>query len=680
MSLYSGMARQNIKKNYRFFIPRILTEAGLLASFYIVFTLAGDSRMRTVRGGSLLPSFMAVGAAVIALLSVVLMLYTNSFLMKQRKREFGLYNVLGMEKRHVGKVLFRESLYSSLAGITAGTALGILFYKLCSLLICRLLGVESVLGFYYISPATVIPSVLGFLAIDLLTCLYNRYSIGVMKPVELMASAQTGEKEPKVRPLMLILGTVSLAAGYYLAVATRDPLEAIACFFIAVFLVIIGTYFLFVTGTTFVLQRLKNRKSYYYRPKHMTAVSGLLYRMKQNAVGLASICILATGVLIMISSTVSLYAGSEETLANNYPMDLYMNATYRNREEQKVTVSSETLEGIVREAAAKNGLEIEKITAQRYLEFGGAFADGVCILERVSQASSSTAYYDIITADTYRALTGSALALSGNQVAFCSLNTSYGKVYDGDTLTIGGAEYRITERLTYFPLNAGVTTAYQRYGIVVSGEEALQAVYEAQREAYGSNASGITEKICVKFTDREKACEAGPELEDEISRGVRDFAAAQPDAAEFLGIGYFTDTVWKGRDEIHGMNGSFLFLGILLGLVCLFATALIIYYKQISEGYEDRNRYQIMEKIGMSQKEVRESIRSQVRKVFFLPLAAAGVHVCFAFPMVLKMLKLLLLSRATLFILCTGATFLVFALVYVVIYSVTAKTYYKIVH
>jgi len=253
-------------------------------------------------------------------------------------------------------------------------------------------------------------------------------------------------------------------------------------------------------------------------------------------------------------------------------------------------------------------------------------------------------------------------------------------VYDGDTLTIGAAEYRITERLTYFPLNAGVTTAYQRYGIVVSGEEALQAVYEAQREAYGSNASGITEKICVKFTDREKACEAGPELEDEISRGVRDFAAAQPDAAEFLGIGYFTDTVWKGRDEIHGMNGSFLFLGILLGLVCLFATALIIYYKQISEGYEDRNRYQIMEKIGMSQKEVRESIRSQVRKVFFLPLAAAGVHVCFAFPMVLKMLKLLLLSRATLFILCTGATFLVFALVYVVIYSVTAKTYYKIVH
>ena len=680
MSLYSGMARQNIKKNYRFFIPRILTEAGLLASFYIVYTLSCDRRMSTVRGGSLLPAFMAVGAAVIALLSVVLMFYTNSFLMKQRKREFGLYNVLGMEKRHVGKVLFRESLYTSLAGIAAGTALGILFYKLCSLLICRLLGVESILGFYYISPETVIPSVLGFLAIDLLTCLYNRYSIGVMKPVELMASAQQGEKEPKVRPLMLIAGTVSLGAGYYLAVATRDPLAAIGFFFIAVFLVIIGTYFLFITGTTFVLQRLKNRKSYYYRRKHMTAVSGLLYRMKQNAVGLASICILATGVLVMISSTVSLYAGSEETLANNYPMDLYLNATYRDREERKVTISSETLEGIVRDAAEKSGLEIGKVTAQRYLEFGGAFAEGRCTLERVSMASSAAAYFDIITADTYRALTGSTLALSGNEIAFCSLNISYGEVYSGDTLAIGPLEYRIAERLTYFPLNAAVTSAYQRYGVVVAGEEALRAVYEAQREAYGANCSEITEKICVKFADREAACGAGPGLEEEISRGVADYVRDLPEAAEYMGIGYISDSVWKGRDEIRGMNGSFLFLGILLGLVCLFATALIIYYKQISEGYEDRNRYQIMEKIGMSQKEVRESIRSQVRKVFFLPLAAAGIHICFAFPMVLKMLKLLLLSRSALFILCTGATFLVFALVYVVIYSVTAKTYYKIVH
>ena len=682
MTLYGKMAARNIKNNYRFFVPRVLTEAGLLACFYIIYTLAKDSRMRTLKGGAYLPSFMGIGVIVIGLLSVILLLYTNSFLMKQRRREFGLYNVLGMEKRHVAKVLFRESAASSLMGVALGLLLGMLFYKLCSLLICRLLGVSSILGFYYISPETVLPAALGFLLTDLLIYLLNCVTLARMKPVELFASAHTGEKEPKVRWLMLLVGVVCLGLGYYFAVSSHSPLEALLLFFAAVILVVIGTYFLFVTGTTFVLQRLKHKESYYYHKKHMTAVSGLLYRMKQNAVGLASICILATGVLVMVSTTVSLYAGTEETLANNYRQELYLCASYVTPEGETRLVPSDVLTQMIQDAARSNGVDIQEITRQQYLEVPYAFENGVCITDRALGSVTNVANFDFITADTYRDLTGQALNLKENEIALCMISVANASVFHGGTITIGGTEYRVAENLAFFPLNTTVTTAFDRYGVVVADKNVLSAINRNQREAYGKNCSELTDKLCVKFADRAAACEAGSGISREIYDSFLTYLHAQPEMQEDapLRFRFLSDTLWEATEDIYGMYGSFLFLGILLGLVCLFATALIIYYKQISEGYEDRQRYQIMEKIGMSQQEVKGSIKSQVLLVFFLPLAVAGVHVCFAFPMLTKLLRMLLLSKISLFVLCTAITFLAFLLVYVVIYSLTARTYYKIVH
>ena len=680
MTLYGKMAARNIKNNARFFVPRVLTEAGLLACFYIIYTLACDGRMRSLKGGAYLPSFMAIGAGVIGLLSVILLLYTNSFLMKQRRREFGLYNVLGMEKRHVARVLFRESAVSSLLGVAFGLLLGLLFYKLCSLLICRLLGVSSILGFYYISPETVLPSALGFLIADLLIYLFNCVTLARMKPVELFASAHTGEKEPKVRWLMLLIGVVCLGLGYYFAVSTHSPLEALLLFFAAVFLVIIGTYFLFVTGTTFVLQRLKHEESYYYQKKHMTAVSGLLYRMKQNAVGLASICILATGVLVMVSTTVSLYAGTEETLASNFPQELYISAAYEAPDGETKAVPAGALAEIITEAAARNEVEIQEIVRQQYLEVPYAFENGVCITDRNAGSWTNVANFDFITASVYRDLTGQEMKLKENEIALCMISVANASVFRGDSIVIGGTAYRIAESLAYFPLNTSTVTAFDRYGVVVADESALNSIDRDQRQAYGENCSEFTDKLCVKFADRTAACEAGSGIDQEIENGLRAYLRTQPEAGEKAALHLLADTLWEAAENIYGMYGSFLFLGILLGLVCLFATALIIYYKQISEGYEDRQRYQIMEKIGMSQREVKGSIKSQVLLVFFLPLAAAGVHVCFAFPMLTKLLKMLLLSKTSLFALCTVITFLAFVLVYVVIYTVTAKTYYKIVH
>ena len=680
MSLYARMAVQNLRNNYRFFIPRILTEAGLLGSFYIVYTLACDERMRSLKGGDYLPSFMAIGAAVIALLSLILMLYTNSFLMKQRKREFGLYNVLGLEKRHIGKLLALESTLSSAAGIVLGILFGMLFYKLCSLLVCRLLGVPSVLGFSYISPKTILPSALGFALFDCFTYVVNRISIARMKPVELMASAHVGEREPRVRWLLLVLGVLCLGGGYALAVATTNPLAALKFFFIAVFLVIFGTYFLFIAGTTFVLQRLKRNERYYYSKQHMTAVSGLLYRMKQNAVGLASICILATGVLVMISTTVSLYAGSEDSLDLNYPQELYISASYQGADGKAKAIPIENLESIVTAASERAGLPIRQTDRQEYLAVAYAFENGVCTTERNLANWTSATYFFFMTADDYGFMTGEALDLKSDEIALCVINADARSAYAGETFTLGGTTYHIARYLPSYPINTSLISTLSRYGVVVSDKTVLNSIDRQQREAYGENCSEMTHRLCVSFSHRAAARENGSEIDREIESGIRAYAEAQPDAAPGGEVYIMADRLWDSAEGIYGMYGSFLFLGILLGLVCLFATALIIYYKQISEGYEDRGRYQIMEKIGMSQAEVKSSIRSQVLLVFFLPLAAALVHICFAFPMLTKLLRLLLLTRTSLFMLCTALTFGVFALVYVVIYSVTAKTNYKIVH
>ncbi len=680
MSLYLRMALQNIRKNARFFIPRILTEAGLLACYFIVYTLYRDERIRQVRGGSYLPFFMFIGVVVITLLSIILMLYTNSFLMKQRKREFGLYNVLGMEKRHVVKVLFHESLISSVCSIITGIILGIIFYKLSSLFICRLLGVESILGFYYISAKMIVPAVAGFVIIDVFTYICNCISIARMKPVELMASIHTGEKEPKVKWLTFITGILCLAGGYYIALSVKNPLSALSLFFAAVLLVIVGTYYLFMSGTIFVLKLLKNKKEYYYRPGHMTAVSGLLYRMKQNAVGLASICILATGVLVMISTTVSLYAGAEEMLRKSFSKELYMETYYFDGDGNDHSLPSEVMAGIVYEVSEKHGLEVEAVTQQHYLETAFSFDNGVCITDRSGGNMMDAVQFFFMTEEEYIKLTGEKLGLSGDDIAFKVINAgSSSENYKGNVINIGGTAHNIVRRLERYPVNLTAMSVFAHYGVVVSDDEALEDIFRIQSEAYGGNASTMTERIEVKYADRNAAREAGDALSDDIRSAVRAYVSGLQGQQEENDVRVYLDTLWQAESDYSSMYGSFLFLGILLGFVCLFATALIIYYKQISEGYEDRNRYQIMTKIGMSQKEVKKSIGSQVLLVFFLPLIVAGIHICFAFPLLKKLLNLLMLSNTMLFVVCTVITFLVFALVYVMIYGVTAKHYYRIV-
>ena len=687
---YRKIAWNNIKKNYRFFVPRILAEMGLLGCFYIAVTLALDERLREIKGGDYIPTFMAMGVAVLVILSSILMFYTNSFLMKQRKREFGVYNVLGMEKRHIGKVLLHEGLISDSVAIAGGIGVGILFYKLCSLLICKLLETDVIVGFYFITLKTILPSALFFVVVDLITYFFNRVSIARMKPVELLSSKSAGEKEPKVKWLLLVIGVLTLGSGYVIALTTKNPLQALGLFFVAVILVIIGTYFLFVSGSIFVLKALKKNGKYYYNKKHMPAVSGLLYRMKQNAVGLASIAILATGVLVMISTTVSLYTGMNNTLDRTYPEDIYLNADYNygtGERDDSVAVPTDILEEAVRKAAEKNGVEIQYVNPEEYLFVSYYVQDNHLYAESELYAAmgnmevmAGLREFFFITNDTYERLTGERFDLSGREIACCGISSASEKASDmTGTIYLHGCEYNVKNQFSDFPCSiAMLSNPFSTYGVVVSDQSALEEIYRNQRAAYGDFASKITSRICVKFADRKAAGAAFDSIRKDLREDLSAYVKSQKADPDYLA--WCLDCVWDTRVAMLGMYATLLFLGILLGAVSMFATVLIIYYKQISEGYEDRERFQIMEKIGMSKEEVKKTINGQVLLVFFLPLVTAGVHLAFAYPMLKSMLNVFMLYSNRLFLDCALITYVVFALVYVLIYRGTSKTYYKIVH
>lgn len=679
LGFYSRIAADNVRKNYRFFVPRILAEAGLLGSFYIVLTLSLDRRLSDLRGGDYIPILMFLGMLVIAMQSAVLMLYINSFLMKQRKREFGLYNVLGMEKRHVGRVMFYESFICCIASTILGLAFGMLFYKLCSLLICFLLQTDVVFGFYFIRPVTIIGAALFFIFLDALTYITNLISLARLKPVDLLSSVSAGEKEPKVRWVLLTVGVLALGAGYGIAISVKNPISALSLFFVAVFLVIIGTYCLFMTGSVFVFKALKKNKAFYYKKKNFTAVSGLLYRMKRNAIGLASIAILATDVLVMISTTVSLYSGMQATLDKNYPQHYYLYMKVYDGDDSTVLPTSDEVNEAINSAAAKYGEEVKQISRQKYLSVTYNYLNGEYIPkvpERESNTPSNPVNFIFMTEDIYVGCGGERVGLAKDEVLLCAFNATD---EIPSKITVAGRHFKVKDSLLYFPIQNNVLNSIAHcYGMVVSDEAVLDGLFEDQKESYGKNASEYSERFAVTFSDVDHLYQVGNELHNDVSIRLNEVFIRNNPGIE-ASVTMLSESVWNSKETTLGLYGSFLFLGLLLGCVCLFSTVLIIYYKQISEGYEDRFRFQIMKKVGMSDSEIKSTIRTQILLVFFCPIIVAGIHVCFAFPMLEKMLQALLLSDTWIFAGCSVITYLVFALIYVLIYSITARTYYKII-
>ena len=670
--LYPRLAWQNIKGDRRFFAPYFLALLGNVAAFYIMTALAVDPGMSQLHGAMYVQSFCFMGMFIAAVFSAVFLLYVNGFLMKQRKKALGLYNILGMGKSHIAAVLFFETLFVGGAGIVCGLLTGLLFHKLVTLALYKLLRFAVPFGFAISWDAMARTAILFGVLIGL-TLLSNLNKVRVSKPIELLYGGQVGEREPRTKWFMTLLGVLTLGAGYYIALRTTNGMEAIAFYFVAVFLVIIGTYCLFTAVSIFVLKALRANKRFYYKTSHFIGVSGMLYRMKQNAVGLANICILSTMVMVMVSGTLSLYLGTQDIVNRQAPSDLTVLVRYDPDEAEPFDPAAmlRFQEGFIQD----QGYSVsEDLIYSSFTFTVGRLPDGSYTTENdLVTLGTAITTIQVLTQDAYAAATGVSLGLEAGEVAFGGeedvLTIHWGTLEGAGSF--GRSDLTVAQHLEE-SLSADAAVS-DTSTLVVADTAALMELYENQKEAYGEDSSWMEwqASFSVDATDEELRA-----VQQAYNQYVRDDAV-------FAGTGKWWSCGWTLRCDVeadaYGLAGGFLFLGIFLGTIFLMATVLIIYYKQISEGYEDKARFEIMQKVGLSREEVRASIRSQVLMVFFLPIAVAAIHILFDFNMVEKLLTLFQVYNTTLTALCTLGTVLVFFLVYGVVYLLTARTYYKIV-
>mgnify|MGYP001113071830 FL=1 len=657
MSFYPKLAAGNMKKNARTYVPYMLTCIITVAMYYIVKSLSQNPGVKEMIGGGYLSELMFIGSHVVALFAVIFLFYTNSFLVKRRKKEFGVFNILGMEKRHLAWVLGWETAYLALGSLVLGLLLGIIMDKAMYLLVGKIIGGGVPLGFF-VSARVIGQTVQIFAVIFLLICINAIRQVHVADPIALLQAGNAGEKEPSTRWLLALAGLVSVGGGYYIAVTVSDPVASLLLFFVAVVLVIIGTYLLFTAGSIALLKILRKNRKYYYRTRHFVSVSGMIYRMKQNAVGLANICVLSTMVLVMVSTTTSLMIGMEDVVRERYPADIMV--YFKEDAPQGNQAYIEAIRALQRE----RGLAVKNEMAYLYL---GLSASHEYKYEEsheigVTSALDSMDELFLITLDDYNAVMKERKTLEEGEVMVYSNRTSY----DLPVFKLLGREYRVAEKLDSFVGNGQYSanmcnTIY----IVVPDREALLEIYDAQRELLGENARGIRQVYGFDM-------DADEEEQNAFYNDLLDCMAQN-------GISAVTEARAEAKSSFISLYGGLFFIGVFLGVLFVMATVLIIYYKQISEGYDDRERFSIMQKVGMSRDEVKSAIHSQVVTVFFLPLIVAGIHVTAAFPLISKLLVLMQLTNTKLFIACTGACFLVFAVMYVFVYNLTARTYYRIV-
>ena len=638
--IYEKLAVTNLKNNRKTYVPYIFTGVLTVMMFYIIDAL---SRGKGITQDTL-KICLQYATGVIVVFAVIFLFYTNSFLIKRRKKEIGVYNILGMGKRHIARMMAVETILTAGISILGGLVFGIIFGKLMYLLLLKILH-NSVDMQFSVNGTAIVQTVILFAGIFLLTYLYNILQIQLVNPVELLHGGNQGEKEPKSRWLLVIVGVAALGNGYWIALTTEAPLEALLKFFVAVVCVIIGTYALFIAGSIVVLKILRKNKAYYYNPKHFTSVSGMIYRMKQNGAGLANICVLSTMVLVMVSTTVSLYAGMEDILDSRFPRDVSIvcNEADTNKEE--------TLQRLIKEQCEKAGVKITDRVRYRYGSMNAVLKGNN--LEKVEQYYPDNHFYyvEMITQEEYNRIEKQNVSLKEQEILTYTTNGKCGK----KQINIAGQNYQVKKELSEMTSQPKSTVEmYKTLYIVFANAEQIERI-----ESFS-----YADKFNLKGDDG-KQKEALEQIQNE-------FYEKFPDGT--------MESRMLSRSSFYELYGGLFFIGIYLGSMFIMATVLIIYYKQISEGYDDRERYQIMQKVGMSKKEVKRSIRSQVLSVFFLPLVVAVIHVAVAFKVMTKILGVLNLTNVSLFAVCTIITIAVFAVFYIIVYSITAKEYYRIVN
>ncbi len=675
---YLKLALDGMRKNKRLYLPYLLTCAGMVMMFYILSSLSYSPLMETMRGGSIMSMILNLGTFVMALFSLLFLLYTNAFLSRRRNKEFGLYNILGMNKANLSRILLWETLLSALFALVIGLAGGILFSKLTELFLLHMAG-EQVGYALSVEPKSIAASAVFFGAIFALILVLSVARVGIFKPLDLLKSETAGEKPPKANWLLALAGVIILGLAYYIAVKIDEPLTAIMMFFAAVLMVIAATYLLFIAGSVVMCRLLQKNKRYYYQPAHFVSVSSMAFRMRRNGAGLASICILATMVLVMLSSTSCLYFGGDDALHSAHPYDMQLEVDYKSP-AACTDEARERLNAVARDVAQgrEDGLlSYTLLDTAGYFESGTLDVDGVARRVDVSTPASllerlRTVY--VLPLSDYNRLAGAELSLSLGE----ALIWSSGAPYADDTFAIKGSRtLRVRDTLTELPFKlSAYDTIATTYCVFVP--DWTDYATEVTDYVEGLNEKQITARTaqCCSFDLPGVNEEEQLALESELLSRMQDLPGAEADAVR-TDVGLACRA--EARSDFFSMYGSLFFLGIILSIVFIAAAALIIYYKQLSEGYEDQSRFDIMQKVGMTKREIKSTVNSQVLTVFFAPLLLAGVHLAFAFPFVQKIIRLFGVQNTPLLIVTNIVCFLAFALFYVFVYRNTAKAYYAIV-
>lgn len=664
MKLYFRLAAGGIRRNSRLYVPYIMTCSLMVMMYYITDALSGDEMLSAMAGGYIMHELIVIGKVVMALFAAIFLFYTNSFLIKSRMREFGLYNILGMGKNGIARVMTWETLMVYVISMVFGLGAGILFSKLAELLAVKIVQGDAAYQFSVSGPAAA-ASLIVFAVIFLLICLNVLRQVFFSKPVELLRSENSGEKPPKANWFAAVLGALMLGLAYFMAVTIEEPLSAILAFMAAVLLVIAATYLLFVAGSVVLCRVLQKNKGYYYKTNHFISVSQMSYRMRKNGAGLASICILSTMVLVTLSTTICLYTGEEQILRQRYPRDM-VTMTYGLPEED-IPAFRESVGAL----AEKHGASPKNVLAYSYADLSGAVIGNRLDMARGNSDDVSLdlrSVYVVPIAD-YNALYGTDIQLADGEAAAYFKGKGFG--YDEIQLDDWGS-YRITQRLGEFTITGtDSATIYDTIYLFVKDWSDLESLNDYQNrltDEYGGMRSNIVYYYCFDLD-----CGEDSQLDFyyEMEYGDVEF----PFHFERLK----TECRARDHEEFLGLYGGLFFLGILFGGVFILAAVLIMYYKQISEGFNDRARFDILRKVGMNDREIRRAVNSQVLTVFFAPLIAAGIHMAFAFPLLTKILGLFSMRDAGFLAIVTLICFAVFAALYVAVYALTSRSYYRIV-
>lgn len=669
-SFYFKIAKTNIKNNRKIYFPYILTSTCMVMIMYVVSFLANDPMIaKKFAGGATLQGLLKLGVYIIMIFSALFLFYTNSFITKRRKREFGLMSVLGMGKKNISLVMLWENIIVDFTSIAVGLVLGLLLSKLAQGVLFNILGESAAPLDFSVNLTDMLMTVLVFLVIFAVMFFDSIRQITFTNTIDLLHSSNKGEKEPKANYIMAVIGVVFLGVGYALSQLVQQAYSAISLFFVAVIFVIVGTYALFIAGSVALAKVLKKNKAYYYKPSHFVSVSGMTYRMKRNGAGLASICILSTMVLVMLSTTVCMFAGVEKTSQLRYPMDVTTMIGLSDGLEEECAVFEAEMHRKADNLGVKIEREVEYNTWNAYVEDKntGVFRTG----EASSEVNPVQLNFFSIDAYNDTSLTGEKISLGDGE----ALILTYDCEYSFDTFEINDVKLSVKE---VKPTNGNFTFLATLFSnaipqILIFTNDSTADLYKQVHSLDAGEEFRVNRYIGWDVSD----CD--DETLDQLCSDIRQIwlDGNTAENTDWTLSTVYTDTYVNDFNYQVATYGGLFFLAIILGLVFISGTVLIMYYKQVTEGYEDAERYEIMKKVGMTEREIKKSINSQILTVFFAPLIAAGVHIAFAYNMIKLILRVMVAAAGSAFFYTTLICYAVFAVFYIAVYLITSKAYYR---